>query len=55
MGDRHVYGAKSRFLTPSVMACLQPVTFGEGTARQEALAGKPRVDVASTLREMWRA
>src|SRR5205085_2256645 len=24
MGDRHVYGAKSRFLTSAVMACLEP-------------------------------
>jgi len=55
MGDRHVYGAKSRFLTPAVMGCLQPVTFGEGAAREAAQAGKPRVDVASSLKEMWRA
>ena len=28
-GDRHVYGAKSRFLTPTVMKHLQARSFGE--------------------------
>jgi DNA helicase-2/ATP-dependent DNA helicase PcrA len=55
MGDRHVYGAKSRFLTRSVMACLQQVTWpenaeGEG---QDPAVEAPRVDVAARLRGMW--
>src|SRR5258706_5253658 len=25
MGDRHVYGARSRFLTPAVMSCFEPL------------------------------
>jgi DNA helicase-2/ATP-dependent DNA helicase PcrA len=55
MGDRHVYGAKSRFLTGAVMACLEPVTFGEACEAGESPGeAKPRVDVASTLRAMWR-
>jgi DNA helicase II / ATP-dependent DNA helicase PcrA len=54
MGDRHVYGAKSRFLTDAVMACLEPVTFGEAYgSTQSPGETKPRVDVASTLRAMW--
>jgi DNA helicase-2/ATP-dependent DNA helicase PcrA len=53
MGDRHVYGAKSRFLTPAVMACLQPVTFGEPEGRERQGAGKSRIDVAGALRSMW--
>jgi len=43
MGDRHVYGAKSRFLTSTVMACLEPRTWDE----------IPAVDVATKLRAMW--
>jgi DNA helicase-2/ATP-dependent DNA helicase PcrA len=51
MGDRHIYGAKSRFMTDAVMACLEPVAWGE---REEKHAEeKPRVDVAGKLREMW--
>ena len=43
MGDRHVYGAKSRFLTKAVMNCLQERVWDE----------KPPVEVASKLRAMW--
>jgi DNA helicase-2/ATP-dependent DNA helicase PcrA len=43
MGDRHVYGAKSRFLTKGVMACLEERIWDE----------KPPVAVASKLRAMW--
>ena len=43
MGDRHVYGAKSRFLTKGVMACLEERIWDE----------KPPVAVASRLRAMW--
>jgi DNA helicase-2/ATP-dependent DNA helicase PcrA len=54
-GDRHVYGAKSRFMTRPVMACLEQVTWpesAEGVA-QDSLSDAPRVDVASRLRGMW--
>jgi DNA helicase-2/ATP-dependent DNA helicase PcrA len=57
MGDRHVYGAKSRFLTAAVMRCLEPIAYGENageTAESElAFAGKASVDVASKLRSLW--
>ena len=43
LGDRHVYGAKSRFLTRAVMACLQETAWGEA----------PVVEVASKMRAMW--
>lgn len=43
MGDRHVYGAKSRFLTRPVMACLQEVAWSDG----------PTVDVAAKVRALW--
>jgi DNA helicase II / ATP-dependent DNA helicase PcrA len=43
MGDRHVYGAKSRFITKAVMACLEERVWDE----------KPPVAVRSRLRSMW--
>jgi len=42
-GDRHVYGARSRFLDRPVMACLQELAWDE----------KPALDVAHKLRSMW--
>ncbi len=53
MGDKHVYGAASRFLTPAVMACMEPVAWGEATARESRDAGRAKVDVAGKLRGMW--
>ena len=54
MGDRHVYGAKSRFLTREVMACLEPVAWSdETTTRDSAAHGSGVVDVAAHLRSMW--
>ena len=53
MGDRHVYGAKSRFLTRAVMACLEPMVYGETTEPAARAANLPAVDVASRLRDMW--
>ena len=53
-GDRHVYGAKSRFMTAEVMACMEPVAWGEIDRPGEADAsGAPAVDVAGKLRGMW--
>jgi len=43
MGDRHVYGAKSRFLTKPVMACLEERVWDE----------IPAVDVGAKLKAMW--
>jgi len=53
MGDRHVYGAKSRFLTKAVMACLEPVAWGEAPQSAMPAAHQPPVDVAARLRDMW--
>ena len=52
-GDRHVYGAKSRFLTPEVMVCLDPLTWGEADGADIPLGGRPGVDVAERLRSLW--
>src|SRR5207237_2256308 len=53
MGDRHVYGAKSRFMTDEVMRCMEPVAFGDYLGSEGGAAGGPSVDVASRLRGMW--
>ncbi|MEL6301332.1 MAG: ATP-dependent helicase [Pseudomonadota bacterium] len=54
-GDRHVYGARSRFMTDALLATMAPVFHGqsvhEGVAGRERAAA--RVDVASRLRDMW--
>jgi len=53
MGDKHVYGAQSRFLTDAVMACLEPLAWGDAYAKESFHAAKPSVDVAAKLRGMW--
>jgi ATP-dependent DNA helicase UvrD/PcrA len=53
MGDRHVYGAKSRFLTSAVMACLEQVWWGETYESEKNLSSKGNVDVAARLRGLW--
>jgi DNA helicase-2/ATP-dependent DNA helicase PcrA len=54
MGDRHVYGAKSRFMTKPVLACMEPVAHGEISSSSEDFAGgTAKVDVAARLRAMW--
>jgi DNA helicase-2/ATP-dependent DNA helicase PcrA len=54
-GDGHVYGTRSRFLTPAVMKTLQARTWPEHAtqAREPACAELPRVDVAARLRNLW--
>ena len=53
-GDGHVYGAKSRFLTDTVMARLQPMAWPDNhDASPSAAPVTPRIDVAGKLREMW--
>jgi DNA helicase-2/ATP-dependent DNA helicase PcrA len=53
MGDRHVYGAKSRFMTQPVLKCMEPATFGSAVENEQVLETKPTVDVAGALRKMW--
>jgi DNA helicase-2/ATP-dependent DNA helicase PcrA len=52
-GDRHVYGAKSRFLTREVMACMAPVACGEADTEPLSAGGRPKVNVAEKLRSLW--
>jgi DNA helicase II / ATP-dependent DNA helicase PcrA len=53
MGDKHIYGAKSRFMTQAVLACMAAVAWGETNPPEEILASKSKVDVAARLRGMW--
>jgi DNA helicase-2/ATP-dependent DNA helicase PcrA len=53
MGDKHIYGAKSRFMTQAVLACMEAVAWGETNQPEEILASKTKVDVAARLRRMW--
>ena len=53
MGDRHVYGAKSRFMTQPVLKCMEPAAFGPEVENEPILEAKPTVDVAGALRKMW--
>jgi DNA helicase-2/ATP-dependent DNA helicase PcrA len=53
MGDRHVYGAKSRFLTRKVMACFDETCWSDGKDSDRAASKSAPVDVAGSLRGMW--
>jgi DNA helicase-2/ATP-dependent DNA helicase PcrA len=53
-GDRHVYGARSRFLTKAVMARLDAITWPQdGDPASAAASSTARVNVAGKLRSMW--
>jgi DNA helicase-2/ATP-dependent DNA helicase PcrA len=53
MGDRHVYGARSRFLTRGVMACFEEAAWSDVNDKAGAGAKNAPVDVAAKLRGMW--
>ncbi len=52
--DRHVYGAKSRFLTKAVLSKFQPSIWpDESQAAPSTAPAVARIDVASKLRALW--
>jgi DNA helicase-2/ATP-dependent DNA helicase PcrA len=54
VGDSHVYGARSRFLTDAVMQTLQTHAWPLAAARASSPAiPETRVDVRAQLRAMW--
>ncbi|MES1948567.1 ATP-dependent DNA helicase [Salinisphaera sp. C84B14] len=56
-GDRHVYGATSRFLTPRVMRHFEAVTDGAVEAARTSAAQPPRppqIDIAGRARALWQ-
>lgn len=54
-GDKHVYGARSRFMTASLMATMEKRFEGrpESSAGQFRQRSDRQIDVASRMREMW--
>lgn len=54
-GDAYVHGARSRFLSASVLRCCEARASGHGIANEASTARRtlPRVDVAASLRQMW--
>lgn len=54
-GDKHVYGARSRFLTDRLLATMKPGFRGRKASEGKQLRShsSTRIDVASKLREMW--
>jgi DNA helicase-2/ATP-dependent DNA helicase PcrA len=54
-GDKHVYGARSRFLNDALLATMERRFHGRdepGTRRLQVQSDK-RLDVASRMRDMW--
>ena len=54
-GDKHVYGARSRFVTERLMATMRACFKGreESGATQLRPQSATQIDVASRMREMW--
>ncbi|MES1938717.1 UvrD/REP helicase [Salinisphaera sp. T5B8] len=56
-GDRHVYGATSRFLTPRVMRHFEAVTDGAVEPARTSAPQTPRppqIDIAAGARALWQ-
>ncbi len=53
-GDKHVYGARSRFMTDSLMATMRPSFHGRPeSANRFVPRSDKKLDVAGRLKEMW--
>ncbi len=53
-GDKHVYGARSRFLTDSLMATMDKAFHGRPDASSSLVPrSNKKLDVAGQLKEMW--
>ena len=53
-GDKHVYGARSRFVTDRLLKTMDRAYHGRaGDDRQLAPRTDKRIDVAGAMREMW--
>ena len=53
-GDRHVYGAKSRFMTDKVLETFEKTTYRSLSGAESLRAGEAAtVDVVAQLKEMW--
>ncbi len=54
-GDKHVYGARSRFMTEPVLAAFEPRAWPAGVAgvAEPSAASAVRIDAGSKLLDMW--
>jgi DNA helicase-2/ATP-dependent DNA helicase PcrA len=54
-GDKHVYGARSRFMTDSLMSTMERAFHGRAAPRGQHLVSRSnrKIDVAEKLRGMW--
>ncbi len=54
-GDKHVYGARSRFMTDSMMSTVDQVFYGRSESSSERLQPRSdkQIDVAGRIRDMW--
>ncbi len=54
-GDKHVYGARSRFLTDGLLETMHGCFHGhcEPNAARQIAASNKRLDVAGRMRDMW--
>ena len=54
-GDHHVYGARSRFMSDSVLSTMQKEFHGRPEARAGGIVSRSdkRIDMAARMREMW--
>jgi DNA helicase-2/ATP-dependent DNA helicase PcrA len=54
-GDKHVYGARSRFVTDELLATMQQCWHGRSdeVIGETAARPGPKIDVAAKMREMW--
>ena len=54
-GDKHVYGARSRFMTDRLLATMRAEFRGRDAAASAGLVSRSatRIDVGARMREMW--
>jgi DNA helicase-2/ATP-dependent DNA helicase PcrA len=54
-GDKHVYGARSRFMTDKLLQTMQRCFHGREESNVKRLSPRTdkRIDVASRMRDMW--
>jgi DNA helicase-2/ATP-dependent DNA helicase PcrA len=53
-GDRHLYAARSRFITDKMLAHFERVSHGARPVADRGSAGGPRLDMGARLRSAWR-
>jgi DNA helicase-2/ATP-dependent DNA helicase PcrA len=54
LGDRYVYGARSRFMTPRVMACMDGISWpARAGCTGDAQVGPGAANIAERLKGMW--